>query len=433
MSAEGTHPRASATAQERAAHVHALIAENGSQGIDLGGTADLRAPLSAVNLAGTRMRGANLAHADLSGADLTGVLLAQADLTGAILERANASDADLSHAILADARLGEARLQRALLEEAILTDANLRFADLSEAVAEAAAMERADLWGAKLEGADFSDASLRAARIGEAFATRADFSRADLRDTMLVGTDFTGARMIDADLRGTNLKGARLAGADLSGARLNDVDLGSCDLAGTRWNRARLERTLLDCSQLGDAVGEETARDYAAAVGAYVALERNFISLGETQPASWAYRRKRRMQKAVAREAMIAALRDRQPRRALGEGARYFGDLLVEWTSDYGESVPRVLASLGTLYLSFLVIYGMTGSVSRMEGVVKVVTHRPLDLAIFSLSAMTTSGTPSAYLMPTNANTLLLSGIQALLGIFLTGLLGFVAGNRIRR
>ena len=433
MSGEGAHPRASATAEERAAHVHALITANEAERIDLGGTSDARAPLSATDLAGTRMRGANLAHADLSGANLAGAFLSQADLTGAILERADASDADLSHANLADARLGEARLNRALLEEAVLTDANIRFADLSDAVAEAAAMERADLWGAKLEGADFSDASLRAARIGEAFAARADFSRADLRDTMLVGTDFADARLIDADLRGTNLKGARLAGADLSGARLNDVDLSSCNLAGTRWNRARLERTLLDCAQLGDAVGEETARDYASAAGAYVALERNFLSLGQTQPASWAYRRKRRMQKEVARQAMTAAFRGRQPGRALGEGARYFGDLLVECTSDYGESVPRVLASLATLYVSFLVIYGVTGSVSRMDGVVKTVTHRPLDLAIFSLSAMTTSGTPSAYLMPTNAHTLLLSGIQALLGIFLTGLLGFVAGNRIRR
>jgi len=87
--------------------------------------------------------------------------------------------------------------------------------------------------------------------------------------------------------------------------------------------------------------------------------------------------------------------------------------------------------------LGFAVLYGVTGSVLRAapgpNGPVEVVTRDPLDLAIFSLGAMTTSGLPTITLSPVNVYVNLLTGLQALCGIFLTGLLGFVAGARIRR
>ena len=117
--------------------------------------------------------------------------------------------------------------------------------------------------------------------------------------------------------------------------------------------------------------------------------------------------------------------------------SQYTADQLVEWISDYGESVPRVLASLLTLYLFFMAIYGVTGSVVRLHdsptGRSESVTHDPVDLAIFSLLAMTTSGSPVVELQPAGKLVHLLTGVQALLGIALTGLLGFVIGNRVRR
>ena len=53
-------------------------------------------------------------------------------------------------------------------------------------------------------------------------------------------------------------------------------------------------------------------------------------------------------------------------------------------------------------------------------------------MAIFSLLVMTT-GSPEGGLAPRGDLTLLLMGVHAFLGIALTGLLGFVLGNRIRR
>ena len=46
---------------------------------------------------------------------------------------------------------------------------------------------------------------------------------------------------------------------------------------------------------------------------------------------------------------------------------------------------------------------------------------------------MTTSGVASARLQPRSDWVSLLAAVQSLLGIGLTGLLGFVIGNRIRR
>jgi hypothetical protein len=53
-------------------------------------------------------------------------------------------------------------------------------------------------------------------------------------------------------------------------------------------------------------------------------------------------------------------------------------------------------------------------------------------VAIFSMLVMTT-GSPEGGLAPRGDLTLVLMGVQAFLGIALTGLLGFVLGNRIHR
>ena len=90
------------------------------------------------------------------------------------------------------------------------------------------------------------------------------------------------------------------------------------------------------------------------------------------------------------------------------------------------------------VYVGFMTIYGVIGGVDRITllpsgGQDVRVTRRLLDLAVFSLGAMTTSGAESATLVTASLYVKLLTGVQALSGIFLTGLLGFVAGHRIRR
>ena len=116
---------------------------------------------------------------------------------------------------------------------------------------------------------------------------------------------------------------------------------------------------------------------------------------------------------------------------------RFSVDQFVEWLCDYGESVPRILASLTLVYVLFILLYGLTGSVVRVQetpaGTVRTPTVDMTDLAVFSVMDMSTSGSPSVGLQPSSVRVHLLTGIQALLGIALTGLLGFVLGSRIRR
>ena len=402
-------------------------------GLDLGGDLDGFAELGAISVPDLRLRRARLAFADLRAADLSGAFLAQADLNGAKLERADLSRADLSHADCAGAHMGEARLELALMEEGRFDRASLRFADMREAAVEGGSLVGADLWGARLDKADFSGADLRDARIGEAFAPGADFSEADLRGATFINTDLSGADFRGADLRGVHFKGAMLRGANLADAQVQEVDLTTCELADTRWSGARLDRTSLRQDQLRGTVGEEKSGDFDAAARSYRALERNFEGTGDPEAASWAYRRRRRMQKQAARHKAKEAMRVRHWVDAAANMLSYISDQLVEWICDYGESVGRVLAALALVYVGFTALYGFTDSITRVSGTTSTVTHDPLDLALFSLMAMTTSGTPSMTLMPSHVYALYLSGIQALLGIFLTGLLGFVAGNRIRR
>jgi uncharacterized protein YjbI with pentapeptide repeats len=355
------------------------------RGIDLR-RADLRgASLRGARLTGANLEGANMAGADLAGADLDGALLEGADLTGAFAE---------------DARLRGARL---------------RFAELGGAALEGAKLAGADLWGARL--------------------VKADLDRSDLSGANLTEADLRDARLQGSDLQGAALTGANLAGAVLRDAKLQAVSLAGCDLTGAHFADAWLDRTRLLREQLGGAIGEELAGEYELARRGYLALERNFDEIGETDASSWAYRRKRRMQKFAARGRAREALAARDLRAAAWPALEYLSHLLTEWVCDYGESIPRVLLSMVVLFAAFAVLYGATGSVVRQDeaGGGRVVTWRADDLALYSLTAMISPGNPPENLFASGNAAQLLTGAQSFLGIFLIGLLGFVAGNRIRR
>ena len=96
-----------------------------------------------------------------------------------------------------------------------------------------------------------------------------------------------------------------------------------------------------------------------------------------------------------------------------------------------------MLGTLLVVYVLFVPVYGLTGTVLRVQetpgGKVTAPTHDLADLTLFSLTAMTSPGNPPDYLVPRNELAYLLAGLQTVLCIFLTGLMGFVAGNRIRR
>jgi uncharacterized protein YjbI with pentapeptide repeats len=394
------------------------------------------AVLRRADLRGADLSLANLQTADLAESDLRQARLRGANLQGARLEEANLQGADLAGADLRGAALGGADLGGTMFEDANLQGASLRFVHGSGAILETANLQGADLWGARLEGGILTGADLQKAVLAEADLRGADLTGADLRDAVLGQADLRGARLQGADLRGAILTRVNFEGAVLKDAKLQGLVLSDCNLTHVHVSGTAIDKTQFRREQLGDAIGEELAGQYEEAKRGYLALERHFSELGDSDAVSWAYRKRRQMQKRAAWEEARAARSRRDWRGAAAWYTKYAGDQVTEWLSDYGESVPRVLRCMLVVYFLFLLLYGLTGSVVRVEytptGLSRVPTRSPADLAVFSLFSMITSAQPPVGLLPADEYARLLTGVHALLGWTLTGLLGFVLGNRMR-
>lgn len=408
--------------------------------------AGARAPFPGEGFAGAALASATLRGVDLSGADLGRVDLSDAScggikLPGASLEQAVLTRADLTGADLRGARGGQAGLDGALIEDATLDGATFRFAHFADTVLDGSSLVGTDLWGAVLSGMSAERACLRDARLDEAKAAGAHLGDSDLSGASLRRADFAGAILRGATLRDAQLTGASFRGADLTRAILPFADLVSCDLTHVRLAGAWLERTRMSAAQLGGAVGEEVAREYAAAYDAYTALELNFRSLGRGEDESWAYRKRRRMGKLAQRAAVAAAFARPVTMFSLlsawRHGRSFLLDGFVEWLSDYGESLARVLRAFLVVLLVFAALFWVTGGLVPREDMPDSL-HRgaamlALDHLLFSLNSMTTVGTGLVELRPANELAVLLSSLETVLGIVLLGLFGFVLGARMRR
>ncbi len=391
--------------------------------------------LARADLRGVRLRRAQLKGIDLRSADLRGASLGKADLRRAQLDEVDLRDADLEGADLRRASLGAADCRGAMLEDADLRGARLRFAQLQESVLEGAKLAKADLWGASLVDAIAPTADFRGATLKEADLRGADLSEAIFRGAILGKAGFVGAKLRGADLRRAAVAGTDFSDADLRDTRLQGLDLSGSLLARVRLSGASLDKSRFSQGQIGEAVGEELAGDYDEARKAYLSLERLFQELGDPDTASWAYRRKRRMQKLDALIRARAARRTGNWRRAMNAYASFASDQVVEWVCDYGESIVRILYTMLIVYAAFTLFYWLTGGVVRVSepaGGPSTTIRNPIEVAVFSFMAMS-AGNPPNGLETSNTLIHLLNGVQALVGVALTGLLGFVLGNLVRR
>ena len=378
---------------------------------------------------GLDLAGADLSNLDLSEMDLHGIVLGRWDEEGETWITANLQGAELWYANLQEADLGGANLQRAKLGDANLQGVSLCYADL----------QRTNLWYADLQGAELGYANLQGAELWYANLQEADLECAHLQGTWLR----------DADLQGTNLWGADLQEAilqfaDLRGVDLLDVRTGG--LLGIKLYRAKLDHTALKREQLGPAIGDELAGEYREAREAYLVLKQNFEDLGDYEAASWSYVKERQMEKACSApwrarrfygEEQLGDTSERKlpahhPRVwwfFIRHTAKWLTDWAVELICLYGESIPRVLISMFLLLLvSAALFWGLRGVVDPATGEPYT---RITDYLIFTLGAFTTTGFER--LRPANGLIELLTTIEAILGISLTGLLGFVVGNKVRR
>jgi hypothetical protein len=316
-------------------------------------------------------------------------------------------------------------------------------------------LQGSDLRGANLRGADLRYADLQGARLMGTNLQGARLGLANLRGAKLAHAKLDGASLVMADLQEATLYDANLQGSDLRSADLRGVDLLGVHTGGllkVRLYRAKLDHTLLRREQLGAGIEDEQAGGYREAQDTYLMLKRNFEDLGDYEAASWSYMKERQMEKACSapwrargfygKEELGDTNDHRLPGRYpcvwwffVRHTAKWLSDWLVELVCGYGERPSRTMVTMTIVFGLFMGIYWATWAVMKMErtaeGTVFVPTRNLVDLAIFGLGAFTTMDPQG--LEPRVAWVQFLTGLEALLGIGLTGLLGFVLGNRIRR
>jgi hypothetical protein len=184
--------------------------------------------------------------------------------------------------------------------------------------------------------------------------------------------------------------------------------------------------------------GEEKAKRYSKAREAYLTLKNNFAEIGRYRDESWAYVKERQMGKMMhyprlAREYYGEELPENPDARRLGwfyirHTAKWALDRVEEWACDYGESVPKTLRAMGVALVGFAILYWLLGAVVDVSG---NPSSGWLHCLLYSGGAFTTFGVD--ILRPANDWIRALSIFESAVGIALTGLLGFVLGNRIRR
>jgi uncharacterized protein YjbI with pentapeptide repeats len=380
--------------------------------------------------------------AQLQNADLQGAILNDANLQGVNLASANLQGAHLQNVNLQDAYLHNANFKKAILLNANFQNAYLRIANLEDARLGAANFQGANLHQANLQNALLAHADLKSGFLREANFQDADLSFANLRDTNLVQSNLKGANLAQSNLTGASLVNADLQDADLRGATLRDVNISVIgNISNIYISGAWLDRNRMRHEQFDNAIGEELDQNYIAARAGYLMLKQNFYDLGDYDGASWAYRKERRMEKLEARENGRKALSKQKWRRAVTGYLKYYSDSIVEGLCDYGESVWRVIGWIIVLiFVAGPILFSSLGGIHWNKEVVS----EYFDLSssdrfwlwyriylLYTLDTMTTSSFSG--LQPINDKVKLASGCFAIAGIFLAGLWGFVAGNRIRR
>lgn len=348
-----------------------------------------------------------------------------------------------------------------------LIGCDLRNARLINTKLDGAVLEHCDLSGVDSMFGSFRNATLR----------YCDLVKASFREA-----NFEGANFAYSDLEGSTMSGslhnsktrffmARLQGVKFTSATLSQVDFENAStMYGVYLSGARLDGTAISYSLFNGAIGPELNGDYHQASLTYSSIKANLHAAGRYDMASKAYIKERRMEKL--------ANSPKHSRRIFGGpifgdkyGTSKYSDLIVrvrkgskwwhpkglvfyvshtaKWFSNsvidvlcsYGESPKKVLTWMVlTLFLIAPVTYLLLGGLSWQSEVIDEfpsikspllqALYFYLQYVLYSIDTFTTAD--FSRLDAANDLVRLFSGLFALAGIFLTGLLGFVFGNRVR-
>ena len=292
------------------------------------------------------------------------------------------------------------------------------------------------LSGANLQGALLAGANLQGARLWGTNLQEAYLVYAELQMASLSGANLQGAHLTDANLQGVHFESSHLERVDLFGVE---------SLEGAYFHNVFLDNTRMRRGQLGKEIGEEVEEKYDEAKEAYLALKNNFAEIGRYRDESWAYIKERQMGKMCSapwrarrfygKSQLSDSWRSKLPARHprvwwfyARHTWKWFWDWVAEGTCKYGESIFRTLGTMSVALVGFAALYRLLGAVVDVNG---NLSNGWLHCLLYSGGAFTTFGVDT--LRPANDWIRALSIFESGVGIALTGLLGFVLGNRIRR
>lgn len=278
--------------------------------------------------------------------------------------------------------------------------------------------------GINLEGVNLSWANLYGADLDECCLRFADLRGADLRHV-----DF-----IDADLSNAILWDAKFDSAVLDGANLNEANIFGANFGNSTVSRENTGETIIQehtdyDKNSGFKMGDNRNRFWQASK-IYRELKSTFDNSALYNDASWAYRKARKMEKHLALDNTMKTLRRKELRAFINNATKWASDIFVELLSDYGENPWRVFVSLNVVWLGFAIIYWLISGIILSD--TGIITKAAVDALAFSLGTMTTIQ-PVGLEASNSLFMRFLMPVETLFAIALTGLFGYVLGNRINR
>lgn len=307
----------------------------------------------------------------------------------------------------------------------------------------------------------FNNGNLTSVRLHGADLSNSRFFRVDLKHAELSVVDLSNSDLTDADLSGADLYLARLSGAILNNAKLHNTDLSETLLDGAyisgqevignsllQENEVEYEKFLMRYKKNkgDDWIRKKLKLRYYQAGKIYRNLEQCFARSGNYLAANWAYRRARHAERIWSYQRFTDSDKGKSGKYEdyklrINYFTKWVSDCIVESICDYGESSWRVIAWIGFIIFAIgPAIFVITGSFewsmadakaySKLDNPLLKQVYIYFQYVLYMIDTFATTG--FADITPSNDITRMVSGLMALVGIFLIGLLGFVAGNRIR-
>jgi len=264
-------------------------------------------------------------------------------------------------------------------------------------------------------------------------------SQSTFQDSFFYGCDFYRANFEDYSIfEGAEMVGVSLSMANLQGAGIKRKNLGNGILQEDIHLFEEFHHHYMYLSE--EKIQEFLRKRHYEAMQIYRNLTGVWASQGFFQDASWAYVKSKRNEKKTyspkyapiiypAKNKQASAAENQFSR--LSVGLKFFPKFILYWFIDllcgFGESLGNIIASILVLIFGSALVYWLFGCLKSPDG---TVYPGFFDYLIFSVGNLT--ATDFGRFTATSVFAELMIAFQAITGISLVGLFGFILGNKIR-